>query len=201
MAFFLDWIKARAHEAKAAKESRERAQRLQLQQEHQRLTAYRQRQSNTLSLLRRDQLPNFQWNSAWGPLPFRFVRSESLLHVFRNVGYLEHRTKREIVGRSIGTSVRVMKGVSVRVGQSKGTPVEQDEVVDRGMGTLAVTTKHLYFHGERSFRISFAKIVSIEAMTDAVGITRDRASAQPEYFVVGEWKRRLHTSCSRRCHH
>ena len=51
---------------------------------------------------------------------------------------------------------------------------------------LAVTTKHVYFKGDRrSLRIPFSKIVSVERGSDGVEITRDRASGHPEFFVVG----------------
>ncbi|MDE0035807.1 MAG: hypothetical protein OXU75_22095 [Deltaproteobacteria bacterium] len=52
-------------------------------------------------------------------------------------------------------------------------------------------TKHVYFKGDRrSLRIPFSKIVSVELVSvnrgvDGVGITRDRASGHPEFFVVG----------------
>lgn len=119
-------------------------------------------------------------------MPFKFLKTEHLIYVFPEVCYAEQRVRREIVGRSAGVSVRVMKGVSVRTGESRGTPVERDEIVDRGMGIMAVTNKHLYFNGERSFRIRFDKIVSVQPMSDAVEVIRDRASALSEYFLVGE---------------
>ena len=117
------------------------------------------------------------------PGPFRLLKNERLLLTIENVGYAEVRTKRETVGRSAGASFRVMKGVSLRAGASKGTPVETDVLTPRGSGTFAVSTRHVFFHGERSFRIPLAKIVSAQSTTSgAVEIVRDRASAQPEYF-------------------
>ena len=49
---------------------------------------------------------------------------------------------------------------------------------------MAVTTKHVYFSGERTFRIRFSRIVSVQAMRDAVEVTRDRASGLSEYFML-----------------
>ena len=145
-----------------------------------------QLQQNILSILHVDKLPAIEWNTDGSPLPFKFLKSEHLIFVFANVGYAEQRVKREIVGRSAGTSIRVAKGVSIRAGASRGTPVERDEVVARGEGMLAITNKHVYFSGQRSFRIRFDKIVSVKPMLDAVEVTRDRASALSEYFLVGE---------------
>ena len=77
-----------------------------------------------------------------------------------------------------------MKGVSVRMGQSRGTSVEREVLVSHGTGLLAVATKNIYFRGGRSVRIPFTKIVSIAPYDDAVEVTRDRASGLPEYFQV-----------------
>ena len=156
------------------REAQQRALRLELQ-----------RRDNIISILDDNKLPQVDW-SHHQPLPFKFLKSEYLLYVFPNVGYAEQRIKREIVGRSAGTSVRVARGVSIRVGQSRGTPVERDEVVDRGVGTMAITTKHLYFAGERTFRIRFSRIVSVQAMQNAVEVTRDRASGLSEYFLLDD---------------
>ncbi len=50
---------------------------------------------------------------------------------------------------------------------------------------LAVTTKHIYYSGDtRSFRINFSKIVAVEYDQIGIRVTRDRVSAQPEYFCL-----------------
>lgn len=155
------------------------------QAEQRALHLQRQRRDNIIAILDENKLPQIDW-SHHQPLPFKFLKSEHLIYVFPNVGYAEQRIKREIVGRSAGTSIRVARGVSVRVGQSRGTPVERDEIVHRGVGVMAVTTKHLYFAGERTFRIRFSRIVSVQAMRDAVEVTRDRVSGLSEYFILDD---------------
>ncbi len=156
---------------------------------------HKREQDSVLAILNAGKLPEIDWDRREF-LPFKFMQSEHLIYVFTLVRYFEQRTKREIEGRSAGVSVRVMKGVSVRLGQSKGIPVEKEELIDREYGTLAITTKHLYFSGfssvrllpasTKSFRIKHSKIVSIVPYSDGVSITRDRVNAQPEFFVVGE---------------
>ena len=177
----------RQEEKRQAREQ-EKQQRLAIQQrqreaEQRALRLELQRRDNIITILDDNKLPDVDW-SHYEPLPFKFLKSEHLLYVFPNVRYAEQRIKREIVGRSTGTSVRVARGVSVRLGQSRGTPVERDEIVHRGAGTMAVTTKHVYFSGERTFRIRFSRIVSVQAMRDAVEVTRDRASGLSEYFML-----------------
>lgn len=171
---------------RAREEERQRKQAIQQRQreaEDRALQLKLQRRDNIIAILDDNKLPQVDW-SHYQPLPFKFLKSEYLLYVFPNVGYAEQRIKREIVGRSAGTSVRIAKGVSVRVGQSRGTPVERDEVVDRGVGMMAITTKHVYFSGKRTFRIRFSRIVSVQAMRNAVEVTRDRASGLSEYFLL-----------------
>lgn len=179
----------RQEEKRQARE-REKQRKLAIQQrqreaEQRALRLENQRRDNIIAILDDNKLPESDW-SHHQPLPFKFLKSEHLIYVFPNVGYAEQRIKREIVGRSAGTSVRIAKGVSVRVGQSRGTPVERDEIVHRGIGVLAVTTKHLYFAGERTFRIRFSRIVSVQAMRDAVEVTRDRVSGLSEYFMLDD---------------
>ena len=95
-----------------AKHDRER------QEREKALKRERQRRQNILDILNDDKLPEIDWSSL-GLLPFKFQKTEHLIYVFPSVGYAEQRVRREIIGRSAGTSVRVMKGVSVRVGASR----------------------------------------------------------------------------------
>lgn len=70
------------------------------------------------------------------------------------------------------------------MGQSRGTPVEREEVASHGVGLLAVATKNIYFRADtgKSVRMPFAKIVSVSRYSDSVEVARDRASGLPEYF-------------------
>ena len=179
----------RQNELRQAERARQRQEEIRLREQalEAQLEAERrekQRRENILAILHDDKLPEVD-SFGYGALPFKFQKTEHLIYVFFDVGYAEQKVKREIVGRSAGTSVRVAKGVYMRAGASRGTPVEKDVIVDRGKGTLAVTSRHLYFSGQRSFRVRFDKIVSVKAWADAVEITRDRASGLSEYFQVG----------------
>ena len=170
------------HERQRLGEISRREQALQAKREAE--ERERQRRENILAILNDDKLPEIE-GFTFAALPFRFQKTEHPIYVFFDVGYAEQKVKREIVGRSAGTSVRIAKGVYMRAGASRGTPVEKDVIVDRGIGTLAVTDRHLYFNGQRSFRVRFDKIVSVKAWADAVEITRDRVSGLSEYFQVG----------------
>lgn len=120
-------------------------------------------------------------------LPFNFQRGEKLVWVFTNVKYYEDRNVRRYVGGSSGVSFRIARGVYFRTGGFTATPVESVERIHVDTGMLAVTTKHLYFHGHRkSFRIPYGKIVSFTPYSDGVGVHRDAASAKPQTFRTGD---------------
>lgn len=178
-------LKRRLDEGKERKEQeRQEAERKQ-QQELQARLAEQQRkaelQRKVLAILEDGKVPDMHLSV---DVPFKLQKSEKWLLAVNNVAYAEMRTKREVVGKSAGVSVRVMKGVSVRTGASKGTPVETDVLTPRGSGTFALSTKHVFFHGERSFRIPLGKIVSVQGTPRGLEVVRDRASAQPEYFGI-----------------
>lgn len=121
-----------------------------------------------------------------GNLPFNFQKGEELIWVFQGVEYLEDKTKREYVGRSSGVSIRIAKGVYYRTGAFRGHPIERTERISLGRGVLAVTTKHVYFSGAKSFRLRHDKIVTYTPFSDGVGIVRDAGTAKPQIFVTGD---------------
>lgn len=122
-----------------------------------------------------------------GALPFNFQRSETLIWIFNNVAYYEDKTRRRYVGGSQGVSLRIAKGLYYRVGSFRGHPVETTERVHVDTGILAVTTKHIYFHGStKSFRVRFDKIVSFTPYSDGIGIQRDASTAKPQVFITGD---------------
>lgn len=120
-------------------------------------------------------------------VPFRMMKSEALIWLFEGVDYSLTRTRREFRGGSVGVNVRVARGVYLRQSSFRGRPVEVNESVQVDTGLLGITTKHIYFTGpSRSFRIRHNKIVSLTPFSDGVGLTRDSATARPEFFRVGD---------------
>lgn len=120
-------------------------------------------------------------------VPVNLQKDERVAWVFRDVAYLEDRTKREFVGGSQGVSLRVMSGVYYRLGAFKGRSVysTKRELVDTG--SLVVTNKHLYFVGPAtSKKIPYSKVVSFEQFSDGIGLMRDASTAKPQVFVVGD---------------
>ena len=142
-------------------------------------------QQKVLHVLAEGKVPDVNTSR---PIPFKLQRNERLVFIQDRVGYGEIRVRRQVVGRSSGMSVRVMRGVSVRSGESLGTPVETDVFTPRGSGLFVISTKHVFFNGQRSFRIPLGKIVSAQKTPEGdVEIVRDRASSLPEFFGIHRW--------------
>jgi hypothetical protein len=122
-----------------------------------------------------------------GSLSFNFQANEELVWLFTDVAYYEDKTRRQYVGGSSGVSMRIAKGLYYRESTFRGHPVETTERVHVDTGTLAVTTKHVYFGGpSKSFRIRHDKIVSFTPYSDGVAIQRDAQTAKPQIFVTGD---------------
>lgn len=142
--------------------------------------------SRTLRELNEGMLPDPPGVWARG-LPFNFMKSETPVWAFEDARYLDDTVKRERVGSSRGGAVRVAKGVYVGGSQFRSRTVETEVTEHVDTGTLALTTKHLYFSGRRKkFRIRYDKVVSFDAYSDGIGVTRDAANARPQTFIVGQ---------------
>ena len=131
--------------------------RLAWQAEQEQRRSQQEIRDRVLAIIQEGKIPEMDIQSL--SVPFKLQRTEKMLLAVENVPYSEMRVKREIQGRSAGASVRVAKGMSVRVGRSRGTPVETDVLTPRGVGLFGLSTKHVFFNGERTFRIPIAKIV------------------------------------------
>jgi hypothetical protein len=122
-----------------------------------------------------------------GELPFNFQRSEALVWVFKNVPYYEERTRTRYVGGSDGFSFRVAQGLYYRTSTFESTPVISAETVRIDTGYLGVTTKHVYFAGDRKgFRVPYKKIMAFQPFKDGFGIVRDASGAKPQAFKTEE---------------
>ena len=145
----------------------------------------RLRQSTILRDMVNGKMPDPQlWNHV--ATPFNLMKSESLVYAFQDVRYFEDKTKRERVGGSMGTSVRVVSGFYVRNSRFRSRTEETEVTEHVDTGVLGLTTKHIYFSGQRKkFRVRYDKIVAFDYYRDGLGITRDALTAKPQKFVVG----------------
>lgn len=120
-----------------------------------------------------------------GALPFIIGKDEKILWVFRDVELVEQKVKREFRGRSHGVSFRVMKGLYYRVGEFRGEPIETTQMLSVGRGVLVLTDKTIYYNcQQKSLKIPYKKLISIEPYSDGVGFQKDGVSSKP-FFLKG----------------
>jgi len=76
-------------------------------------------------------------------------------------------------GGSRGVSLRVMKGVSYRVGNFRSEPIKK-EVTFRFPGTLTITSKRIIFTAvKKGFSIPIGKLTNFEPFADGAGLQKD----------------------------
>tara|TARA_Y100001958_G_C21238105_1_gene565006 strand:- start:2572 stop:3234 length:663 start_codon:yes stop_codon:yes gene_type:complete len=107
-------------------------------------------------------------------------KGEKLIFEIPNVSFCEERSVR-IRGASQGFSIRIMKGLSYRVGTVSGGVEQQVIPVDEGNFTL--TNKRIVFTGpKKSNEFLLNKINSIEPLEDGIAINRTGKS-KTEYYI------------------
>lgn len=112
-------------------------------------------------------------------LPIVLKRDEQIQWLFNSVELREPRTKIHYEGGSHGVSIRIMKGVSYRVGAYKGQRVESTQMVHIGNGDLVVTTTAIYFLSPvKNKRTALSTIVSAASYDDGIIVTTNRGKTQ-----------------------
>lgn len=124
-----------------------------------------------------------------GDFPFMLGKTEHLVWLFRNITLHQQKVKKEYVGRSHGMSFRIMKGVYYRTGGFKGHPVETTIMQKIGVGSVCFTDKNIYFASpEKSLKIPYNKILSVDSYSNGVGIQKDGANDKPIFLEgVNSW--------------
>ena len=103
------------------------------------------------------------------------LRRGEVVHWREPGSLLEERVvRRRCEGVSQGVSIRIMKGVSYRIGQQRGQLVSATGLVAVSSGDLILTSKRILFHGDRkSFAFTYEKLLGVEMYTDGVRLTAD----------------------------
>ncbi len=120
-------------------------------------------------------------------IPFELQKSESLRCLVPDTELLEYKTHRSRTGTSQGFSIRLAKGLWYRPGASQSQYHSEDVLEHSDTGLFGMTDKHIYFAGSmRQFRIPRNRIVTLSVGDDYMEITKDNATAKPQYFVFGK---------------
>jgi hypothetical protein len=105
-------------------------------------------------------------------VPGLVMRRGEVAHWSEPGALLEERiVGRRTVGASAGVSIRVMRGVSFRVGQSRGRSLPITEVQAVSSGLLVVTSDRVLLRGEsKSFVVRWDKLLGYDFYSDGVSI-------------------------------
>lgn len=110
--------------------------------------------------------------------------------VFDEVDFHQERVvKTEYVGGSRGVSIRIMKGVSYRVGGHRGQRVSTTALVQIDTGRVVLTSKRFVFSGtSKAFSIPAKKVLSYTPYADGASIVKDSiaVSNKPYVFTVDD---------------
>jgi hypothetical protein len=118
-----------------------------------------------------------------GVLPSRFNLSgyyakagEKAIFAWNGITYHRQQSHAHWVGGSQGVSVRIMRGVSYRVGAHNSHREVTHSMDSLGTGTLAISNLAISFPGEQSFRILFKHIMAFQWYRDGFGFETDAAN-------------------------
>ncbi len=101
------------------------------------------------------------------------LQKNEIAHWEETANLLEEKViKRGYVGRSQGVSFRIAKGITYRVGESKGQLVSESAIIPIATGRFVITNKRAVFSGDRkSFNIKLDSIINVEMYSDGLNIT------------------------------
>ncbi|HJH09071.1 MAG TPA: TerB family tellurite resistance protein [Psychrobacter pasteurii] len=106
------------------------------------------------------------------------LKKDEVAHFSYFADLIEERAVRgRYQGGSAGVSIRVAKGVSFRVGQSRGTYQSDREPVAVSSGKLIVTNKRIIFDGDKkSFNITIGQLLSYEVFDNSILVKPTRGN-------------------------
>ena len=129
-----------------------------------------------------------------GPIPPTFDSGESVVFVLPGVRLLEPRAVRRSRSYYGGPTIRLAKGLSLRLGTGTSQSESSDELRDIDQGTLVLTTKRLTFMGSlRTTNVKLDDVIGIQIYTDGIQVHRERKE-RAETYVLGETLRILEGS-------
>ncbi len=122
-----------------------------------------------------------------GTLPIVFEKNESIIWLIKNVIHFTEKTTTHFEGKHHGVSVRLVKGIYFRLGESKGYPVSETEKVNNGSGLLVITNKNVIFIGEnRPLKLSYKKFLTVQPYDNGIGIHLSLKTAKPHFFQLND---------------
>lgn len=97
----------------------------------------------------------------------------------------ERVVRREMVGRSQGVNIRIMRGVSYRIGGSRGQTMPVYGDVPIATGELILTNQRVLFKGDKkSIALLWRDVIGIDPYTNAITIHSGKAKQPLRFFYA-----------------
>jgi hypothetical protein len=105
--------------------------------------------------------------------PSIILQKNEIAHLEISASLLDHKViTTGYSSASRGVSIRIMKGVSYRVGASRSTPIKE-EVSIKYSGVLEITSKRVVFAAsQKSFSIPYSQLISFNPYSDGIGFQK-----------------------------
>lgn len=126
------------------------------------------------------------------PVPNLELNSPVILKIGEVAHYADHAVLKEMrvvnlgyVGGSRGVSIRIMKGVSYRVGSHRGHIVKEDQLVQTSSGILLMTNQRVLLiptSGNKPVTIPLAKIQHYRCLENALEVYKE--GREKGYFFI-----------------
>lgn len=112
------------------------------------------------------------------------LKHGELPHFVTDADLLEERVvDRGYVGGSQGVSIRIMRGVSYRIGGHRGHLVSKTDIIKVDHGKVVITNKRVAFAGLRaSFSVPYGKILNFNVFQDGIQLNRE-GKTKPQVLV------------------
>lgn len=133
-----------------------------------------------LSIIRGGELPEI---NAVGLVKKR----GEIVHWAQPAGLIENKvTRKKWEGGSSGVSIRLMRGVTWRVGATRGHFVPVEETLMTSVGWLLISNQRTIFRGDRkSFQFDLDQLLEYGFYQDGMRITPERGATQTLRFTDG----------------
>lgn len=97
----------------------------------------------------------------------------------------ERVVRREMVGRNQGVNIRIMRGVSYRIGGSRGQSMPVYGDVPVAAGDLILTNQRVIFKGDKkSIALAWRDVIGIDPYTNAITIHSGKAKQPLRFFYA-----------------
>lgn len=140
-------------------------------------------QASILRSILQGVIPESKFKISEGNSPFLLEKNEEIIWIFQDVSYFEDQINKQFLGNSNGISLKIANGLYYKTGTFRGQQIVTRELKFIDYGIIGFTNKNIYFYSsQKSIKIPYNKIITLQPYEDGIGIHKDGASAKPQIF-------------------